>query len=52
MPVLDLRPVTLEQVDELSALANRTEQFEGIPRVHTADELREDLEVAPPRRER
>ena len=45
MPVLDLRPVTLEQVDELCALANRTEQFEGIPRVHTADELREDLEA-------
>jgi mycothiol synthase len=45
VPVLDLRPVTLEQVDELCALANRTEQFEGIPRVLTVDELREDLEA-------
>jgi mycothiol synthase len=44
MSTIDLRPVTLDQLDELCALANRAEQFEGIPRVFMVDELRQDLE--------
>jgi ribosomal protein S18 acetylase RimI-like enzyme len=45
MPAIDLRPVTLDQLDELCALTNRVEQFEGIPRVLMVDELRQDLEA-------
>jgi ribosomal protein S18 acetylase RimI-like enzyme len=45
VPAIDLRPVTLEQLDELCALTNRVELFEGIPRVLMVDELRQDLEA-------
>jgi ribosomal protein S18 acetylase RimI-like enzyme len=45
VPTINLRPVTLEQLDELCALTNRVELFEGIPRVLTVDELRQDLEA-------
>ena len=41
---IELRPVASEQVEELCALTNRSQQFDGVPRVLTVEELLEDLE--------
>jgi mycothiol synthase len=44
VPALDLRPLSLDQLDDVCALVNRFERFHGIPRVLLVDELREDME--------
>ena len=41
---LELRPVTRDQAEEICALINRCEQFDGIPRVLSVEELREDFD--------
>jgi mycothiol synthase len=44
VPAVDLRPLRLDQLDDVCALVNRFERFHGIPRVLLVDELREDME--------
>jgi ribosomal protein S18 acetylase RimI-like enzyme len=45
VPTIELRPAALDDLPAMCALTNRAEQFDGLPVVHTLEDMREGFDV-------